>query len=481
MKNMNLERAMNTKKRQEIQFLKELNVYEVVDIDESNGHRLYKSKFLDKIKNTGEKHSRLCAAAWNDQEHGLFTAAPTIRRLSLRLLFALCATYKYAPNSRDVVRAFLRAKTKLRRPIYMKAPKEMGLKKGQVLKVLLPLYGMPESPIHWYKTYIDHHKEEMDMNQSLLDPCLLYKHSNQGELIGILGLQVDDTVFAGTQNFLKEEEAASKLFPNKGRSSAETEELKFNGVNVKLTPGTVVVQQRKYLEQISKTQKSRTPPFEEFRSVRAKYAYAAYSTMPDILIFVARLSQVTKSMYEKSPKQYIKILMKLEKVVSGGPSLHGLKYVRLPMHSVEVFVCIDASFAVNEDNTSQVGVLAMLRNPQSGACNVIHYVSQKTKRVDLTIATDSRSLFCLAITLGQTTERRLQIDLAMIREAYERREIAHLVWISGKTNPADDLTKCAKRNGTLATILSSNRFNPDMESWVKRDCNEVRTSMHEKT
>ncbi len=94
--------------------------------------------------------------------------------------------------------------------------------------------------------------------------------------------------------------------------------------------------------------------------------------------------------------------------------------------------------------------------------------------VNLTLATDSRSLFCLAVTLGQTTERRLLIDLSIIREACEKREITEVVWLSGDSNPADDLTKIDKRNGTLAKIISTNNFNPKIESCVDRYATEVK-------
>ena len=76
----------------------------------------------------------------------------------------------------------------------------------------------------------------------------------------------------------------------------------------------------------------------------------------------------------------------------------------------------------------------------------------------LTICTDSRSLYGLCISLSPTTEKRLQIDLAMIRQAYEAREITKLVWIAGSVNPADNLTKVDMRNGTLAKLLLTNQF-----------------------
>lgn len=67
--------------------------------------------------------------------------------------------------------------------------------------------------------------------------------------------------------------------------------------------------------------------------------------------------------------------------------------------------------------------------------------------VDLTIYTDSQTLSGPCIVLSCTTERRLLIDLALIREAYESGDITSLVWISSSTNPADDLTKTEKSCG----------------------------------
>ncbi len=55
-----------------------------------------------------------------------------------------------------------------------------------------------------------------------------------------------------------------------------------------------------------------------------------------------------------------------------------------------------------------------------------------SRKVDLTIYTDSHSLYGLCIYLTQTTERRIQIDLALICESTERREIANNLWIESK-------------------------------------------------
>lgn len=72
----------------------------------------------------------------------------------------------------------------------------------------------------------------------------------------------------------------------------------------------------------------------------------------------------------------------------------------------------------------------------------------------LRIYTDSQSLFDCLTTLNTTTEKRLQIDLAILRESYEKREIADVFRIPGTHSPVDAVTKrgaCDVLNKLLAT------------------------------
>ncbi len=85
----------------ELNSLKELRVYIEVDRSEADGHRLYSSVFVDKVKQNGEKRSRFCVAAFND-EHQLFTTAPTVKRSSLRVLIELCVKYDLKVPTRDI-------------------------------------------------------------------------------------------------------------------------------------------------------------------------------------------------------------------------------------------------------------------------------------------------------------------------------------------------------------------------------------------
>ena len=66
------------------------------------------------------------------------------------------------------------------------------------MKVIKPLYGVPEAGNHWFNTYHHHHIEKLQMDQSTYDPCLLYTNHNG---FGIVGLQTDDTLILANETF----------------------------------------------------------------------------------------------------------------------------------------------------------------------------------------------------------------------------------------------------------------------------------------
>jgi hypothetical protein len=55
-----------------------------------------------------------------------------------------------------------------------------------------------------------------------------------------------------------------------------------------------------------------------------------------------------------------------------------------------------------------------------------------------------------------------------LRQAYERREITEVKWISGKDNPADVMTK-AKPCQALKALIDTNKLDLKVNEWVERD------------
>ena len=59
----------------------------------------------------------------------------------------------------------------------------------------------------------------------------------------------------------------------------------------------------------------------------------------------------------------------------------------------------------------------------------------------IVIYTDSFLLYEYLVKLGTTKEKRLMINVMLLRELYQRRELQEIRQINGKDNIADTLTK----------------------------------------
>lgn len=80
--------------------------------------------------------------------------------------------------TRDITQAYIQIAHNLERNVFIEAPAEMNLQHDVVLKVVIPLYGIPESDLHWYLTYLEHHIRRLGMSRSKTDPCVLYRAEN---------------------------------------------------------------------------------------------------------------------------------------------------------------------------------------------------------------------------------------------------------------------------------------------------------------
>jgi hypothetical protein len=147
------------------------------------GIRLFNSRFVDEVKSKGTDNafekSRLVVQAYNNQEKELvLTQSPTIQRASQRLILCL-ATMKLPQAQlylRDISQAYVQSTTTLNREFYVRPLTELsgqlGIDENSVLKVVRPLYGIPEAGNHWFRTYHSHHIEHLGMNQSTYDPLV---------------------------------------------------------------------------------------------------------------------------------------------------------------------------------------------------------------------------------------------------------------------------------------------------------------------
>ena len=119
------------------------------------------------------------------------TQSPTIQHVSQQLILCIAAM-KIKDDMhlylQDISQAYVQSAINLNREFYVRPPQELktelGINKDSVLKVLKPLYGILEAGNHWFKTYHSHHIQQLNIDQSTYNPCLLYSNKP----FGIVGL-----------------------------------------------------------------------------------------------------------------------------------------------------------------------------------------------------------------------------------------------------------------------------------------------------
>jgi len=464
---------------------------------------------VDNIKFAGTpkayEKSRLVVQAYNDNDKKtVLTQGPTIQRVSQLLILCLAVSIQGLNiYLRDISQAYTQSHTFLVRDFYVRPPQELNLPPGVLLKVLRPLYGIPEAGTHWFRTYHSHHTEKLKLQQASYDPCLLFTaKSDKDQTQAIVGLQTDDTLFAGNTVFKdKEQEELEKAqFPAKPLQKLTTSSpLEFNGATLtKTSTGSITISQSWQVKKITLIDTDNATR-EQYITQRARAAYIATVCHPQVAFGLSYAAQSTDSIPTKDDVTKLNKCLKWQMDNQD----YGLTFVKLDVKTLKLVVFTDSSFANNKDYSSQIGYVIVLADGYNN-CNLIHWSSIKCRRVTrsviaselyamghgfdyacvlkhtldnilhtsngipITICIDSFSLYECLVKLGTTNEKRLMIDLMTIRQAYERREISEVIWIKGDHNPADTMTK-HDGNKALKRIIESNKLHMEMAGWVERE------------
>lgn len=484
--------------------------------------RLFNSRFIDEVKHEGTdkafEKSRLVIQAYNDTEKTqVLTQSPTIQRASQRIVISMAAMLpEHGLYLRDITQAYTQSTTKLNRDFYVKPPKDVVHWQGLYLKVVRPLYGVPEAGNHWFGTYHKHHLENLQMTQSTYDPCLLAV--NRIHYFGLVGLQTDDTLILGDKDFALAEEAELKkahLMAKDREQLSIGHPIKFNGGKISLQEdGSLLLTQEAYnktlklvkyaaadLTNSRGTVRQNVSTEDQYVAQRARGAYLATVSQPEAAFDLSFAAQMTNP-----DKDAINLLNKrIQWQIDN--STRGLRFIKLNKDTLKLIVFTDSSFANNKDYTSQIGYVIVLADGNDNA-NILHWSSTKCRRVTrsvlaselyamsngydmaasikttmelildiklpLTVCTDSKSLYDCIVKLGTTQEKRLMVDLMCLRQSYERREITEIKWIDGKSNPADAMTK-SKACSALRDLIDTNKVSIKVTEWVERGDHETVT------
>ena len=163
----------------ELQGLKNRGTFDLIDrAAVPIGTRIYGTRWVDTIKVIEGKEiekSRLVAQNYRDKcATSISTKSPTVSRMGQRIAVTTATlSPEHVAYIRDISQSYLQSESNFERHVYLEPPQEMHLPKDRVPLVRKPLYGIPESGLHWYLTYHKHHTERLGMSACRSDPCLV--------------------------------------------------------------------------------------------------------------------------------------------------------------------------------------------------------------------------------------------------------------------------------------------------------------------
>ncbi len=387
-------------KAKELEGLARRGFYEVVlREDVPAGANVMGGRFVLAIKNvgTGEEvyKARFVVQGHTDAEKNLLVHNSTnLKQSSVRILVALAAIFGFRLWSQDVSQAYLQSAEKLMREVYARPTKEFCLPSDQLLRLLKPLYGLPDSGDYWHSTFAKHLRDDLLMSCTAGDLSLFFKVVH-GKLAGITGAYVDDTLGAGDEDFQKESEKTQEKFESKPR---EFDNFVFAGIEIEKTEDGFLMHQERYAQKIDLLSKDCT--FSDFRSKRQELAWLV-NTRPDIAASTNLSSQITE---EKWRSEDMKHLNGVVKYVEQTPR-RGLIQQRLDMDTLSLKVFSDFSFANAPDLSSQLGFTVLLSDA-SGKCNILHFASYKSKRVVRSVMGGGNLCFCGWVRLCVSAQER---------------------------------------------------------------------------
>jgi len=466
------------------------------------GANVIRGRFVFTLKGVGtadeRPKARFVAQGHNDKAkpfvvHNL----ATLRQRSTRLLVSTSAVQRFRLFAHDINQAYLQSQDLLARTLYLEPRNEdrhlFSLADDEVLLLVRPLDGVCDAGDYWHATLQKHVREDLRMTPLSSDPAL-YMRKGVGGLAGLLGTFVDDCLLGGNAAFQAATESTLRVFEAKPR---QMDNMEFVGVRVTSTPApaprTFTLDQGQYAATL--TPLPLDASYKRFTSVRAAVAWLGH-TRPDLCCAINKAAQVSEATCEQRHVRALNAAVKAARARQG----LGLQYPPLDTTSLRLRAYADASFATNDDHSSQLGFLILLADA-SGRAHVLSFSSRKSKRVvrsimagevyaltaafdeaymlrydlerlydhhiPLTVLTDSKQLFDVITRGSHPTEKRLLIDVAAAREAYGQRELSNVGLVASENNPADGLTK-VKACPALDSLLLTGRNHAAVEQWVVR-------------
>ena len=467
---------VETAKFKEIDRWVENGVFEVI---KDTGEQAIETRWIITEKACPSKDTtvkaRLVAKGFQDPSiTNIRSDSPTALKTSLRLATTYICSRGWNVKSFDISAAFLQGE-EIDRKVLLRPPPEA--KCDGLWLLHKSVYGLGDAP---RKFYLKIRKEllSMGMVQSKADPALFLQRKN-GKTCGVVVAHVDDFYYGGVSSFC---DAMMKQIKSVFHLSSESHTaFRYVGFNVTQENDRILFDQIDYLDNVKpitiskhrETMKDEPLTKGEQREMKKRCGqlnWLSTHTRPDIAFDLAELSGRCGSLRVSDITKMNKLIAKVKtnEVFVAFPCLQDIDNLRLAVFA-------DASLGNLPDGGSQGGYLVFLVD-SNGRAALVDWKSHKIRRVvrstlaaetlamseavdasmlvvatwnellgsenSITVEaiTDCHSLYDNVNSTKLVEEKRLRIDIAMLKQMQERKEM-ELKWTESENQLADVLTK----------------------------------------
>ncbi|GAB1610627.1 hypothetical protein Ahia01_001349000 [Argonauta hians] len=319
--------------------------------------------------------------------------------------------------------------------------------------------------------------ESLGMKMSIYDEALFY-FKVSGKLCGLIAIHVDDFLHVGNCEF---EIVINKIKQQFEISHEHDQFFNYLGLEITQTSDDITLNQFNYISKLTVLEKEVTK--KDFKSKIGQLAWVAGQTRPDISFDICQAS-VNMANESDNMKRINKCIKRLK---SENPVL---KFVPINFRSSKIVCFADASFANLQNGASQGGFIIFIES--EGKCIPLFWQSKKLKRVvkstlsaenmalmegaeqcfllksiikeifnislPIIVMTDSKSLKDCLSTSKTLEDKRLKVDICVVRDYDKKKEIHQVCWISTEKQLADSLTKSGANPAKLLQVLQSARL-----------------------
>ena len=474
-------------KRSEIEMWDKNGVYEEVD---NVGQDTISVRWVitEKIKEGKPVvKARLVARGFEEHDQDMRKDSPTCSREAVRLTLALSAAHGWDCHTIDVKAAYLQGDP-IEREVFLRPPPEFD--NGKLWKLHKTVYGLKDAARHWYLR-VKEELKNLGMKISSLDPALFSLHLGK-ELIGVICLYVDDILWAGNESF--HSDIIQKLSDLFLIGSSASKAFTYIGLRVKNEDDATFIDQFDYIKTLNPIKISKKRLNEknsdlnetekaDYKAMIGQLNWIATHTRPDIAFEVCELSVLLK---KATVSDLIRLNKLIGRTVDNQLSIFYPKLKDLASCTIECYS--DASFGNLPCDGSQGGHIIFLKDSSGQTCP-IYWESRKIRRVvkstlaaetlalldcaetavyirrifqelckcdDIPINCyiDNKSLFDALMSKKKVDDRRLRIDVAVLKNMQENHEIASITWVGTAHQLADCLTKRGASARHLRSVIS---------------------------